>query len=150
MLKYLWTLGMVFIQLAGAFAQNTTDSVEATINHLFTAMKTGDTASLKNCFSSNAVMQTIRQDKEGVKVVNETVADFVSFIGKEAPGNADERIVIEMLKADGNLAVAWTPYKFFYKGKFSHCGVNSFQLVRISGQWKIQYIIDTRVKNNCQ
>jgi hypothetical protein len=54
-----------------------------------------------------------------------------------------------MVKADGALAVAWTPYKFYYKGNFSHCGIDSYQLVRINGIWKIQYLIDTRRKANC-
>ena len=42
-----------------------------------------------------------------------------------------------------------TPYKFYVGEKFSHCGVNSFQLVKIRGEWKIQYIIDTRRRQNC-
>jgi hypothetical protein len=63
---------------------------------------------------------------------------------------ADERITFETIKIDGPLAVAWTPYKFYYEGKFSHCGVNSFQLVRLNGAWKIQYLIDTRRRTGCQ
>jgi hypothetical protein len=38
------------------------------------------------------------------------------------------------------------PYQFYIGDKFSHCGVNSFQLVKLQGQWKIQYLIDTQEK----
>ena len=79
----------------------------------------------------------------------EKIDEFISFVGKESPGNADERIKVEMIKIEATLATVWTPYQFYYKGKFSHCGVNSFQLVRLNGQWKIQYIIDTRKKAGC-
>ena len=52
----------------------------------------------------------------------------------------------ETIKIDGALASVWTPYKFYSGATFSHCGANSFQLVKIDGAWKIQYIIDTRRK----
>ncbi|HNA01067.1 MAG TPA: hypothetical protein PLN49_09415, partial [Ferruginibacter sp.] len=63
---------------------------------------------------------------------------------------ADERITFDVVRVDGALAIAWTPYKFYFNGKFSHCGVNSFQLVRFNGEWKIQYLIDTRRKAGCE
>jgi len=55
-----------------------------------------------------------------------------------------------VVKIDGPLAIVWTPYKFYFNGKFSHCGVNSFQLVRFNGVWKIQYLIDTRRRAGCE
>ena len=33
--------------------------------------------------------------------------------------------------------------------KFSHCGVNSFQLVKGDRGWQIVYLIDTRRKDDC-
>ncbi|MEM9869076.1 MAG: nuclear transport factor 2 family protein, partial [Bacteroidota bacterium] len=34
-------------------------------------------------------------------------------------------------------------------GTFSHCGINSFQMVNFGGEWKIIYLIDTRGKEGC-
>jgi len=135
-----------------ATAQNTEDSIKAAVNKLFTAMKESDVAMLKNSFTSNAVLQTIGRSKEtgDVVVTSEDVNAFGESIQKIAKGEADEQIVFETIKIDGDLASVWTPYKFYYKGKFSHCGVNSFQLVRLNGEWKIQYIIDTRRRQGCQ
>ncbi len=133
-----------------ANGQTAEDSVKTVINNLFTGMKTANTIMLKNCFADSMVMQTISKDKEGKLVVrNENPVGFIDFVSKELPGNADERITFDMIRVDGPLAIAWTPYNFYYKGQFSHCGVNSFQLVRLNGQWKIQYIIDTRRKQGC-
>ena len=126
------------------------DSVKSVINKMFTAMKTADTAELKSCFADSIVLQTISRNKEGKTMVrNDSPAGFIDFISKESPGNADERITFDVVKVDGPLAIAWTPYRFYYKGQFSHCGVNSFQLVRFNGAWKIQYLIDTRRKEGC-
>ncbi len=82
-------------------------------------------------------------------VKNEMPEGFAKSVSSMPKGAADERISFETVKIDGPLALAWTPYSFYYDGKFSHCGVNSFQLVRFNGEWKIQYLIDTRRKQGC-
>jgi hypothetical protein len=95
-------------------------------------------------------MQSIKIDNTGNPIIQTgNLNDFSSFVGKQKKGAADERIKIEAIKIDGDLAIAWTPYQFYYQEKFSHCGVNTFTLVRQKGEWKINYLIDTRRKDNC-
>lgn len=128
-------------------AQTAADSVRAVINDMFSAMKTNDGKKLAACFADSAILQTVQVKKTGeVKILNEAVANFVKSIESAPAGSLDEQIRFDEVKTDGPLAIAWTPYVFYYQGKFSHCGVNSFQLVRINGAWKIQYLIDTRKK----
>ena len=131
-------------------AQSPEDSIKAVVNQLFAAMKGANAAMLKEAFADSAVLQTIRRKQDGTFFVqDEKVSDFVEQIGKAKKDSLDERITFETVKIDGPLAIAWTPYKFYYAGNFSHCGVNSFQLVRINGRWKIQFLIDTRRRQNC-
>lgn len=47
------------------------------------------------------------------------------------------------------MAAVWTPFKLYLDSKFYSCGVNSFQLVKLDGEWKIQYILDTKRICNC-
>ena len=132
-------------------AQTTEDSVKAAVNQLFEGMKTANASMVTASFTDSAVLQTIVRNREGKTIVrNQYVRDFAEFVGKQQPGAADERIEFETIKIDGPLAIAWTPYKFYYNGQFSHCGVNSFQLVRVDAGWKIQYIIDTRRREGCE
>ena len=131
-------------------AQSPEDSVKAVVNQLFAAMKGANAAMLKDAFADSAVLQTIRRKQDGTFFVqDEKVSDFVEQIGKAKKDSLDERITFETVKIDGPLAIAWTPYKFYYAGNFSHCGVNSFQLVKINGRWKIQFLIDTRRRQGC-
>jgi hypothetical protein len=135
----------------GTNAQTPEDSVKAIVNQLFTAMKNADASMLKDAFADSAVLQTIRRKQDGTFFVqNEQVSGFAAQIAMAKKDSLDERITFETVKVDGPLAIAWTPYKFYYAGKFSHCGVNSFQLVRINGRWKIQFLIDTRRRQNCE
>ncbi len=132
-------------------AQNEEElAVKQVVNQLFTAMKNADTALLKACFADSAVLQTITTNKLGEMVVKtDKVSMFVKSIGSLPVGAADERIKFGNIAVDGNLAMVWTPYSFYFKENFSHCGVNAFQLVKFKNGWKIQYLIDTRRKTNC-
>lgn len=131
-----------------AFSQTSEENlVKVTVNQLFTGMKTSDSVLIKKSFSKNAVLQTITKTGE---VKNENINDFAISISKAEKQSLDERITFSNILIDGNLASVWTPYEFYYKGQFSHCGVNSFQLVKSNNEWKIQYVIDTRRKDNCK
>jgi hypothetical protein len=126
--------------------QNQNQEIEKPIRNLFLGMKNVDPELLNSAFSDTAILQTIT--KTGVK--NEDIKDFIASISKMEKNDLDERIMIEAIHIDGNLASVFTPYSFYFKGKFSHCGANSFQLVKQNEEWKIQYIIDTRRKDNCK
>lgn len=149
-MKYLLSL-LILCATFDLHAQSADEKgVKAVIDQLFTAMRTSDSALLAASFAPNAMMQTIVQKNDGSVVVRtDAVTGFISSVGKPHPEVYDERITYEAVHIDGNLAAAWTPYQFYIGSRFSHCGVNSFQLVKISGEWKIQYIIDTRRKDNC-
>lgn len=149
----LFILLIIVINIQKANAQSTTvhnqDSVEAVkqvVQNMFTAMKNSDTVLLKTCFSNNVIFQTIVNKAGEVSVKNESLQDFINSIGKQPVGSLDEQIKFESVKVNRELASVWTPYQFFYKEKYSHSGVNSFQLVKLKEGWKIQYIIDTRYR----
>lgn len=143
-------LVIIFISFCQTQAQSREDSVKSTVNALFEAMKNGDAEALKNCFSDSAILQTIANNKSGQKIIRtEKVNEFAASVSKLPKGAADERIIFETIKIDGPLAIVWTPYQFYYNGKFSHCGVNSFHLVNLNGNWKIHFLIDTRRKEPC-
>ncbi|KPE53011.1 nuclear transport factor 2 family protein [Chryseobacterium indologenes] len=130
------------------FAQNENKEIEKPIRNLFLGMKNADAALIQSAFTENAVLQTITKDGT---VKSEEIKDFISSVVKIPKGDLDERIEIEAIHSDGMLASVFTPYSFYYREKFAHCGVNSFQLVKQKdNSWKIQYLIDTRRKENCK
>ena len=139
------------ITASASYAQTAEDSIKTVINKMFTGMKNSDTILVKSCFTETAVLQTFGKDKEGKTIITtDTPGDFAKIIATIPAGAADEQIVFKDLKIDGPMAAVWTPFKLYFNGKFYSCGVNSFQLVRLNNEWKIQYILDTRRKNNCE
>ena len=96
---------------------------------------------VRHSFTDSGILQSVV-----LKVTTEKVEDFAAIVAKQPAGDFDERIQFDIVRIDGPLAIVWAPYEFYYKGKYSHKGVDSFQLVRVDGVWKIQYLIDTRRK----
>lgn len=148
MKKVLFICLLSFISLSTQAQTTEEDLVKAAVNKLFTAMKESDSAVLIQCFTDSAILQTIvykYKSEESPVVRTESIKNFAESISKLPKGAADERIQIDVIRINGSLlASVWAPYQFYFKDKFSHCGVNSFQLVKMKGGWKIQYIIDTR------
>ena len=129
-------------------AQNNQEKpvIKQVIQNMFFAMQTGDTALFRSCFAPTVIFQTIVTKDNQTKVKSEDFEAFLKSLTKYPKGALDERIKFKSVHEDGTLAIAWTPYQFYYQGKFSHQGVNSFQLVKLGDAWKIQYLIDTRRK----
>lgn len=130
------------------FGQNSEENqIKETINNLFTGMKSADAKMLNSVFSENAILQTVSKDGT---IKTDDLKNFLTSVSSSSKNDLDERINFVSIHIDGNLASVFTPYEFYFKGKFSHCGANSFQLVKQNNIWKIQYLIDTRRKENCK
>lgn len=113
-------------------------------------MRSGDSAMVKAVFAEGAVIQTISTRKAGVpEVVTAPLQQFLNAVGTPHTDVWDERITVDRIMVDGPLASVWTPYRFYIGERFSHCGVNSFQLMKTDGGWKIIYLVDTRRAGDC-
>jgi len=121
-------------------------AIKQVIQNMFLAMQTGDTALFRSCFAPSVIFQTIVTKDNQTKVKTEDFEAFLTSLTKYPKGALDERIKFKSVQEDGTLAIVWTPYQFYFQGKYSHQGVNSFQLVKLGDTWKIQYLIDTRRK----
>ncbi|MEH6679999.1 MAG: nuclear transport factor 2 family protein [Sediminicola sp.] len=139
-----------FCFLSGTAQEIEKEAVQRTIETFFEGFHQQDSTMLKDKVAPNVIMQTIG-DKEGLTAVKQVDFNaFVSSILKIADSvEFQEKILSYHIQIDGPMAHVWTPYEFWYQGNLSHCGTNSFQLLRSDGQWKIIYIVDTRRKEGC-
>jgi hypothetical protein len=133
-----------------SYGQSDELAVQKVIESLFDGMRAKNINQLATVFADDAMMQTIALGDNGPQVNPGSVSDFMKRISTTpADTQLDERILNFEIKVDGPMASAWTPYEFYVNGTFSHCGVNSFQLVKFAEGWKVVYIIDTRRKDPC-
>lgn len=143
---------MLFVWANASYAQNNNEeeAIKKTINQLFEGMQKTDSILMRSAFNQGAILQSIAKSKDGKTTVRtENLDAFIKSIALIRNQFLDERIVFTKILIDDHLASVWTDYQFYINEKFSHCGVNSFQLVKTAAGWKIVYLIDTRRKENC-
>ena len=151
-MKIILTLALIAFTFS-LKAQNSTEeiAVRNTINQFFEGMKKADSSIVKAVVATEARLETIARNKEGeIYVKVDGINAFIKAISTPHPEIYDERLNDIEIKIDAELATVWAPYQFYIGQKFSHCGVNTFTLVKIEKNWKIWYIIDTRRKENCK
>jgi|SRR5690606_19333488 ketosteroid isomerase-like protein len=138
---------LTLLYILPVFAQqNEEAAIRNCINQFFKGMYEADTAMIRSACTEEVIFQTITNNRNN-KVRQESFAGFLQSIASLQKGDADEKIQYQSILIDGDLAHVWTPYEFYYKGRLSHTGVNSFQLVKTGEGWKVVYVIDTRKRN---
>lgn len=123
--------------------------VRATIDRLFDGMRRGDSTAVRAVFHPEARLVTIGAREGKPVLAGGSVDAFVRAVGTPHDAVWDERISNVEIRVDDNLATAWMDYSFYAGEKFSHCGVNAFQLFRGPEGWKVFHIADTRRRDAC-
>ena len=133
------------------YAQPENREVRATLDQLFTGMRTGDSSLVSRSFMPDATLQSVSTAPDGkIRVGKNAIAGFIQAVGTPHQEVWDERIYDLDIRVDGAMASVWAPYTFYLGEKFSHCGVNAFTLIKTESGWKIASITDTRRKDECK
>jgi hypothetical protein len=126
------------------------DEVRNVVIELFKGMRLGDSSIVHKTFTEKGRLVTSYVTREGDPATEEiTLDEFLLAIGHphtEVWNEVPEEIKVQI---DDNLATAWVPYSFYVDDRFSHCGVDAFQLVRVGTEWKILNLTDTRRTTHC-
>jgi hypothetical protein len=153
MLKSTTLIITLFLSIA-INAQEDSDekAIKKVIATFFEGLHKGDSTIMSKTLHKNLKIQTTSTNKEGVKLLKtESKTELLTAISNKKPENIYlEKLLSTDIKIDGNLASVWTPYEFYFNGKFSHCGANSFQLFNNNGIWQIIYLVDMRRRQNCK
>ena len=151
-MKYLLIIISVFF-MGNTFAQSESEKeVKQTIERFFEGFHKQDSTIIKSTIYKKIIMQSIGKNREGVeKIKTEDFSQFLkAIVSIPEDKKFEEKLLNFSIKIDGSMANAWTEYEFWFDGQFSHCGVNSFQLIKADNKWKIFYLVDTRRREGCQ
>ena len=124
-------------------------AVLAVVQALFDGMRAGDSAAVRATFHPQALLATASLHKGVAAFELDTVDAFVRAVGAAHPEVWDERVRGTRVEIDGPLATVWAEYSFYAGAKFSHCGIDAFQLARDGGAWRIVALTDTRRRDGC-
>lgn len=125
-------------------------AVRAVVTRLFDAMRAGDGTVFREIFTPDARLQTAAVRRDGTVALQSTPVDtFAAFVSQPHDFVADERIDAWQVRIDGPLAVVTVDYSFYMGDRFSHCGIDAFQLFKSAEGWKIFQLTDTRRRTGC-
>ena len=128
-----------------------TEAVKNVITTFFDGMRRGDSTMVRRTLAPAAVFHGFGgKPGQAPTLEIESINGFLKAVGTPHPQIWDERVKFERMLIDANLASVWAPYEFYLGSKFSHCGYDSFQLVKLADGWKIAHVIDTRHKEKCK
>lgn len=134
---------------AAAHAQDERAAVIATVQKVFDAMRTRDTAIFSQVFDSSA--RLVGVSRRGTPAITLTSpSQFAAAITRAKAGDVwNERMYDPDVKIDGDLAMLWTYYTFHLNDRFSHCGIDAVMLRKVGGVWKITQLADTQRSQGC-
>ena len=125
-------------------------AVLATVQKVFDAMRTRDTALLSQAFDSTARLVGVSTRGPSPAVSLTAPSQFGAAIARAPAGDVwNERIFDPDVKIDGDVAQVWAYYTFHRNATFSHCGVDAFMLVKVGNAWKITQLADSRRTQGC-
>lgn len=123
------------------FAQKNNDvkSASELVDKLFVAMQKKDLEVLKEVFVADAQFVAVinsRKANEAPLIRINTVAGFSKSIAG-ASVEIIERMPIKDVVISDNMALVSGRYTLYLGEQFSHCGINTFNLIRTKISWKI-------------
>jgi hypothetical protein len=149
MRRFAFAAAMALLVAPVALQAQTTPAekeVYATVEKFFEAFNAKDTTTMRSMLFGDLTLYTSGINKEGVAVARaEKGDDFLKAIGG-APVKLLEKIFEPVVHVEDGLANVWVRYEFYADDKYSHCGIDSFLLVKTAAGWKIATIADTRRK----
>jgi imidazolonepropionase-like amidohydrolase len=133
-------------------APNDEQDVLAVVQRLFDAMRTKDTAAMRQVFDSSATLIGMRPGRDGAppRVQRLAAAEFAAFVARDQREAWIERAWSPQVRVSGTLATIWADYDFHFGQAFSHCGVDAVQLLKTPDGWKIVSLADTFVRDGCE
>jgi hypothetical protein len=150
-LRFVLPLALLIATSVALHAQDADrTAILATVQKVFTAMRTRDTALLRQAFDTSARLAGV-STRNGPAAVRLTVPSaFGSAIASAPAGDVwNERIWDPEVRVDGDVAQVWAYYTFHRSGAFSHCGVDAFMLLKVGSEWKITQLADSRRTTGC-
>jgi hypothetical protein len=112
----------------------------------FDGMAAKDASMIRAGMLPEARLYSIRQDGATTSTAGE---DFATRIAA-AKGDLLERFTgAPKVLIRGRMAQVWGEYEFLRDGKFTHCGVDSFSLLKTAEGWKVATIVYTTETTGC-
>ena len=140
---------LAMVPIAGQTQQeDDKTAVLATVQAFFDTMASRDVEGARRVLMPEGRFYSTR-DQDGQTAVRASAVDeYLKTLAGRKQDNR-ERIWSPDVRVHGPIASVWTPYDFWVDRKFSHCGIDIFDLVKTAEGWKISGLTYTVERTGC-
>jgi hypothetical protein len=121
----------------------------AVVNKLFDAMRVKNADAIRAVFSAEGQLAAT-QRRDGRPSVRVYTGEAFAKLIVETKGELKELMYKPDATVSGDLALVRGRYGFYVDDRFSHCGMNSFHLMRTADGWKIVNAASTIELEGCE
>lgn len=112
------------------------DAVLKTVQAFFDTMTARDVEGARRIMVADGRFYAMEMRKPATPLQSFTNEEYFGRLQRSQQTNR-ERIWNPEVRVHGLIATVWAPYDFWTDGKFSHCGVDAFDLIMTPDGWKI-------------
>jgi hypothetical protein len=112
----------------------------AVADSVLAALSSGDNATLARLTLDSAVVGGAGL-RDGVERVS--LRPWGLYINRAGPSTFTERGFDATARVQDRVAVVWMPYDLYIGEKWSHCGVDTFTLMKSEGRWRVAALVYT-------
>lgn len=132
-----------------SIASAANDTPKEAVETFFKGMADNDWQLASSVLIEDAVLFGYRVSGNEVVLSRLTATEYVDSMSSRNDSLLERIWDVQVLEHD-RLATVWTPYDFYLNGEFSHCGRNSFSLIRDDNGWRIASITYSMLKESCE
>ena len=117
-------------------------AVKNTVQTFFDSITKKSPDVARSVLYKDGLMFSVKDKENNVSV---EITSHQAFIDKlpSFAGDLLEQMQDPKIMVHGKIAVVWTPFTFHRNGKYSHRGLDTFQLIKTNEGWKISSILYT-------
>ena len=126
-----------FVAAPASLGAQTQDEREviAVVQKIFDAMAACDPAAARALSMPEGLLYRVAVGAD-VPIRTTTLEAFSAGLANCGQARL-ERLWQPQVRVHKDIATLWAPYDFWLDGKFSHCGIDSFEFVRTPDGWKL-------------
>ena len=124
------------------------DAILAVVQSFFDTMATKDSTTARQILLPDGRFYAVGDQTSKVRIRAFTVEEYL-FDLPAMKQNLRERMWDPEVRIRGFIANVWTPYDLWTNGRLSHCGVDSFDLIKTDKGWRIAGLTYT-IESKCQ
>lgn len=142
---YFITLAILACSASAQEGNSTAEAaVQQTIQDFFDAIEKQDTTLFKSTLDPAGQVWVQNRAKNPIQFSSRFLKQDIARL--KGDHQFLEKALHFDIKVHKGMAMAWVAYEFWSNGKFSHCGIDAFTLMKVEDHWKIvslSYSVET-------